>query len=233
MVIEMKGLFDIVGDSFFKPLTSQLKTIYLDCLEIIYDTYRSELSYGADREILILKMTDYFDNIGILDIQFEDDAETLQDSRAKASAFLRKLKGFEWVEYEITNNQMQRIVMPNHAVTLLQTFSNIIKNDEMEYQGEISAIYSMITNKELLERPYPQLLEPVYARTFELFTGLKKLNTSIRKYIDNLTSEKMPEQILHDFFEYHDEIDKKHSKYIHNAVEHAKFLLMSSNIKCN
>ncbi len=304
----MKALFDIVGDGFFKPLTSQFKTIYLDCLGIIYDTYRSELSYGADREILILKMTDYFDSIGVSDIQFEDDTKTLHDSRAKASAFLRKLREFGWVEYEITNNQMQRIVMPNHAVTLFQTFSNIVRNDEMEYQGEISAIYSMITNEELLERPYPQLLKPVYARTLELFTGLKKLNTSIRKYIDNLTSEKTPEEILHDFFEYHDEIgskayhriktsenisrfrnsiiqglqnmrsnnecmsrliaeyclienendkdiaaekvnsmivdiiehfrsydeiieeiDKKHSKYIRNAVERAKFLLMSSN----
>lgn len=47
------NIFDVVGENFFKPLTSQFKIIYLDCLTIIYDSYRSELSYGIDREILV------------------------------------------------------------------------------------------------------------------------------------------------------------------------------------
>ena len=47
------NIFEIVGDNFFKPLTSQFKILYFDCLEIIYDSYRSELSYGIDRETLV------------------------------------------------------------------------------------------------------------------------------------------------------------------------------------
>ncbi len=205
----MAELFNIVGEGFFKPLTSQFRSVYLKCLYIIYDAYRSELSYGAEREVVISRLVDYFDSIGLADVQFEDDLETYSDSRSKASGFVRKLKEYGWIEYEQNNNRTIFIIMPNYAVTLLQSFEEISRDREMEYQGEISAIYSMLSNEELFDRPYSQVLKPVYERTLALFTGLKKLNTSIRKYIDKLTMNKSPEDIFHDFFEYQDEIGSK------------------------
>ena len=203
------NIFDIVGENFFKPLTSQFKILYLDCLTIIYDSYRSELSYGIDREILVSKLSDYFERSNISDIEFEDEAEVLKDSRMKATTFLRKLKDFGWVEYEISNNQTARVIMPDHAVTIVKTFLDISNPKEMEYQSEIAVIYSTLTNEELLERPYPQVLRPVFERTRALFDGLKKLNTSIKKYIEDITADKTSEEIIHDFFTYHDEIGSK------------------------
>ena len=79
----------------------------------------------------------------------------------------------------------------------------------MEYQSEISAIYSLLTNEELLSRPYVQVVKPVYDHTLSLFTELKKLNTSIRKYIEEITSDKTAEEILENFFSYHDEVGSK------------------------
>lgn len=202
-------IFDIVGEQFFKPLAGQFKTLYFDCLTIIYESYRLELSYGIDREILVVKLTDYFDSLGVSDIQFEDEQETLRDSRTKAATFLRKLKDYGWIEYEIGNDQVAKIIMPNHAVTVIQTLLSIAEQNEMEYQSEISAIYSLLTNEELLGRPYPQIIKPVYERTLALFTGLKKLNTSIKKYIEDLTTGQQAEDILHNFFNYHEEIGSK------------------------
>lgn len=203
------NIFDIVGDSFFRPLTSQFKIIYLDCLTIIYDSYRSELSYGIDREVLVSKMTDYFERSNISDIEFEDQTEILKDSRMKATTFLRKLKEFGWVEYEISNNQTAKIIMPDYAVTIVKTFLDISDPKEMEYQSEIAMIYSTLTKEELLDRPYPQVLRPVFERTRALFDGLKKLNTSIKKYIEEITTDKTSEEIIRDFFTYHDEIGSK------------------------
>ena len=202
-------IFDIVGEQFFKPLAGQFKTLYFDCLTIIYESYRLELSYGIDREILVVKLTDYFDSLGVSDIQFEDEQETLRDSRTKAATFLRKLKDYGWIEYEIGNDQVAKIIMPIHAVTVIQTLLSIAEQNEMEYQSEISAIYSLLTNEELLGRPYPQIIKPVYERTLALFTGLKKLNTSIKKYIEDLTTGQQAEDILHNFFNYHEEIGSK------------------------
>ena len=47
------NIFEIVGNDFFKPLSSPNKEIYYDCLNIIYNSYRTELSYGIDRDIVI------------------------------------------------------------------------------------------------------------------------------------------------------------------------------------
>ena len=150
----MAELFEIVGEDFFKPFTSLFKKIYVDCLNIIYDSYRTELSYGADRDVLVTKLMYYFENQGTGDIQFEDEAESLKDSKSKASMFLRKLKDYGWIESDIGNDQKIRVIMPNHSVTVIQTINSIISQEEMEYQSEKSAIYSLLTNEELLSRPY-------------------------------------------------------------------------------
>lgn len=203
------NVFDVVGENFFKPLTGLYKNIYLDCLAIIYDSYRSELSYGIDREIIVSKLSDYFERLNISDIELDDEPEILRDSRSKATTFLHKLKNFGWVEYEISNNRTAKIVMPDYAVTVVKTFLDISSPKEMEYQSEIAMIYSTLTNEELLDRPYPQVLRPVFERTHALFDGLKKLNTSIKKYIEAITADKTSEEIIDDFFKYHDEIGSK------------------------
>ena len=205
----MAELFEIVGEDYFKPLTSVLKRIYVDCLNIIYDSYRTELSYGADRDVLVAKLTNYFESKGTGDILFEDETESLKDSKSKASTFLRKLKNYGWIEYDIGNDQKIRVIMPNHSVSLIQTINSITNQKEMEYQSEISAIYSLLTNEELLLRPYVQVVKPVYNHTLSLFTELKKLNTSIRKYIEEITSDKSAEEILENFFTYHEEVGSK------------------------
>ena len=205
----MANLFSIVGDNFFKPLTSLYKSIYLSCLHIIYDSYRTELSYGIDREILIQKLTFYFDNLNISEIRFEDEAETISDSRNKASSFLRKLIEYGWVEYETGPDQRIKVVMPAHAVSVIRNLEAIESGKETEYQSEIAAIYSLLTNPDLMHDPYPQVLKPVFDRTMDLFTALKQLNTGIKKYIDALTADKSADEIIANYFTYAEEIGSK------------------------
>jgi len=202
-------LFEIVGDDFFKPLTSLYRSIYLQCLKIIFDSYRTELSYGVDRELLVQKLMYYFDDLNISDIHFEDTEDIITDSRNKASTFLRKLKDFGWIEYETGADQRVKVNMPNHVVTLLRSFESIESGKETEYQSEISAIYSLLTNPDLLQNPYPQIVKPVYDRTIELFTALKLLNSSIKKYIDDLTADKTADEIIANYFTYADNIGSK------------------------
>jgi hypothetical protein len=92
---------------------------------------------------------------------------------------------------------------------MMQALNEISKDKEIEYQSEISAIYSLLTNDTLYDRPYPQIIRPVYDRTVSLFTGLKKLNTGIRKYIDELTDNQPLEELMEHFFSYNDNIGSK------------------------
>ena len=203
------NIFSITGNDFFKAFTGKYQTVFADCLEIIYNSYRTELSYGIEKELLLIQLTDYFEKNSISEIKFDDDTEIFRDSRAKASEFLRKLKLYGWIEYEYGSDQKARIIMPNHSVIMMQALNEIAKGREMEYQSEVSAIYSLLTNEILYDRPYPQVIKPVYDRTLSLFTGLKKLNTSIRKYIDELTDGQPLEELMEHFFEYNEKIGSK------------------------
>lgn len=202
-------IFEILGNDYFKALTGKYQNVFIDCLEIIYKSYRTELSYGVDREILVLQLTDYFEQNSSDDINFEEGQDVFHDSRSKANIFLRKLKGYGWIEYEFDNNGCGKIVMPSHSVSIMQVLENITENNEMEYQSEVSAIYSLLTNENLLDRPYPQIIKPVYSRTLALFTELKKLNTSIRKYINELTDGQSSEELMEHFFSYNENIGSK------------------------
>ena len=46
------NIFNITGNDFFKALTGKYQREFADCLEIIYNSYRMELSYGIDKEKL-------------------------------------------------------------------------------------------------------------------------------------------------------------------------------------
>ena len=225
----MADIFEVVGEDFFKPLTSYYKSIYWQCIRIIYDSYRSELSYGIDREHLTQKLEYFFDSLGIDEMQFEDDAQVLNDSRSKASAFLRKLKECRWVEYEIGSDQRTKVIMPSYAVSVVKNLDAVSIGRETEYQSELSAIYSLLTNPELMNDPYLQVIKPVYDRTSDLFTALKQLNSSIKKYIDALTVDKTAEEIIANFDKYYSEIGSKafHRLYTSNNVSRFRTVILS------
>ena len=44
----MKNLFGILPEDFFKPLTSKYRRQYADCILIIFNTFKPEISYGED-----------------------------------------------------------------------------------------------------------------------------------------------------------------------------------------
>lgn len=203
------NLYQITGENFFKALTGKYQKEFADCLEIIYNSYRTELSYGIDKESLVIQISDYFERNTDTSVQFDDDDEVFNDSRSKAAVFLRKLRGYGWIENEFGSDGREKIIMPDYSITIIQAMISVSEVKEMEYQSEISAIFSMLTNEKLNDRPYPQIIKPVYDRTLALFTELKKLNTSIRKYIDGLTTGLSPEEIMEHFFAYNDNIGSK------------------------
>ncbi len=203
------NLFQILPEDFFKTLTSKYKTIYIDCLQLIYSTYKTELSFGVDKEIILYELERYFDNETVEMVFDEDDNEVARDSRAKANAILRRLKDSGWIEYELTNDFKVKVNLFDYAATMIESFNKIIRNEEMEYQSLVSQIHATLLNQEGYAKPYEYIIKRVVENTDELMVGLKKLNTNIKKYIDAITNEKSAGEIVHDFFVYHKDIGSK------------------------
>ena len=62
----MKNLFQILPSDFFKPLTSKYRQVYADCILLIFNTFKPEISYGVNREIVVKALTEYFDPNGFV-----------------------------------------------------------------------------------------------------------------------------------------------------------------------
>jgi hypothetical protein len=203
------NLFNIISEDFFKPLTSKYKATYIDCIRLIYNTYKTELSFGVDKEVILAELESYFENQSSEDMIFDDNEEVAKGSRAKANAILRNLKGSGWIEYEVSNDYRVKINLFDYAATMIESFNKILKNEEMEYQSLVSQIHATLLNKEAYGKPYEYIIKRVVENTEELITGLKKLNTNIKKYIDAITNEKTAGEIVQDFFLYHQDIGSK------------------------
>jgi hypothetical protein len=203
------NLFEVIPEDFFKPLASKYKRTYVDCLGLIYNSYKSELSFGVDKEFILTKLENYFDNESASEMVFDEDNEIAKDSRSKANAILRRLKDSRWIEFELSNDYRIKVNLFDYAATVIESFNKIIKNEEMEYQSLVSQIHATLLNREGYIKPYEYIIKRVSENTEELLVGLKKLSTNIKKYIDAITSEKSAAEIVEDFFIYHKDIGSK------------------------
>jgi hypothetical protein len=206
----MKNIFTVLPESFFKPLNSQYKRDYAQCIQLIYYTFRPEISYGVNREIVVKVLSDYFEDEQT-EIIFEDEDTVAKDAREKANGVIRMLKNYGWLEYEQEANHQINIVLLEYAIPIIESFNRIISNEEAEYQGIISQIHASLQNAELYRKPYELIIKGVRENTERLVSELKKLNGSIKHYIDKQMNEKDADvqQVLDDFFVYQQNIGSK------------------------
>ena len=204
----MKNLFSVLSNDFFKPLNSKYKDQYADCLLAIYNSYKTEISYGVERESVVSTLTDYF-NTRTDDISFDDDYSFEKDSRSKAQKTINYLKDCGWLDFEEEKNYQQNVVLTEQAVPFIRTMNDVIKNEETEYQGLISQIHAVLQNDDLYSKPYQFILKNVVNSTEQLVSSLKKLNISIKKHIDKQTKNKELSEIFSLFSVYNEEIVSK------------------------
>ena len=203
------NLFDRIPEDFFKPSTSIHKKTYIDCINLIYNTYQNELSFGVDKEIIIEELSYYFDKHSSEDIVFDENENTVKDSRTKSNSVLVRLKESGWIEIEQSNDYKLKVNLLNHAVTMIESFNKITQNEEIEYQSLVAQIHTTLLDEKAYIKPYEYIIKRVIENTEELIIGLKKLSTNIKNYISDITNEKTTSEILEDFFNYQDVIASK------------------------
>ena len=203
----MKNLFHVLPTDFFKPLTSKYKIEYADCILLIFNSFKPEISYGVNREIVVKVLEVYFeadDN----EMTF-DERTYIYDAREKANAIIASLKACGWIEYEQEKNHQLNVVLYEYAIPIIESMNRIIHEEEAEYQGIISQIHASLQNKELYTKPYELIIKGVKENTERLISELKKLNVSIKRHMDKQTNEMSASEIIDHFFEYHKNIGSK------------------------
>lgn len=203
----MKNLFDILPPDFFKPLTSKYRREYSHCILLLLNSFKPEISYGVNREIVVKALTEYFEaDDGEMTF---DESTYISDAREKANGVIAVLKNCGWIEYEQETNHQLNVVLREYAVPVIESMNRIIREEEAEYQGIISQIHASLQNKELYSKPYELIIKGVQENTERLISELKKLNASIKRHMDKQTNEMDAAEILEHFFEYHNNIGSK------------------------
>lgn len=212
----MNKVFKVINPNFFSCLSSPNKEIYLDCLFIIYEQLDSvEDSFQAEREKIVLKLQDYFDENHLDVFEFESEKEEVRTSRAKANAVINKLKDTGWIGEEELGNYKTSINLFSHSIRFLELlksldFKNSIdnlnddlsQNDEIpfgidmynsEYTGDIYAIYLLLKGFEINQGI--NVLEQVYIKTKIIINKLKSLSSNIYNYYYNITQGKQNQEL--------------------------------------
>lgn len=201
-------LFNFVNADFFKPLTSMYKDRFLDCILRIYEICKNEFSYSAPRNEIVEDLSAYFEP-DESDFVLDGEREVARGSREKANAILRQLKNCGWLEEEIRSNHEVFIQLTEYTIPFIESIIGIVKKKELEYQGVISRIVMILRNLDKSSKPYEEIVVGVQEGMAQLVSELKRLNSSIKRRINELTSKIKPEDILDSFESYNTQIVSK------------------------
>lgn len=207
-------MFRVLPGNFFIPLSSQNRTVYWDCICRLFSVMQHQLSFGVEREVLADELEYYFDQSVSADIVEEDFAGA--DSRGKANGILRRLEYYGWIEIETDKSYVQRVNFKEYSVRIIKTILEIEEGKQIEYQGYIYTIYSLVRGN--TDNPGVVLLQ-IAENTDNLITGLKNLNSNIKHYIDELTRHSTVAEIMDALF----------NDYITNIVDKAYHRLLTSD----
>lgn len=207
-------MFHVINERFFVPLGSPNKKVYWECICKLFSVLDHQLSFGIERDVVVEELQYYFEQEQAADFQ-EEEIEG-KSSRDKANWMIRKLEYYGWLEIETDKSYVQRISFKEYAVKIIRTLVDIAEGKQIEYQGYIYTIYSLVRSN--TENPGIVLMS-IVENTDMLITGLKNLNSSIKHYIDELTKYKTPAEIMDVLF----------NDYIENIVDKAYHRLLTSD----
>lgn len=207
-------MFHIIPGNFFVPLSSPNRIVYWECICRLFSTMEHQLSFGVEREVLADELEYYFEQSQAAEME-EEEFQRL-DARGKANSMLRKLEFYGWIETETDKSYVQRVNFQEYAVRIIKTLLEIADGRQIEYQGYIYTIYSLVRSN--TDHPGIVLLQ-ILENTDLLITGLKNLNSNIKHYIDDLTRHSTVAEIMDALF----------NDYITNIVDKAYHRLLTSD----
>lgn len=207
-------MFHIIDEHFFVPLASPNKVVYWECICKLFSVMDHQLSFGVERDVLAEELQFYFEASQAAELEGEDVEG--KSARDKANWMLRKLENYGWIDIETDKSYVQRVNFKEYAVKVIRTLLEIAEGKQIEYQGYIYTIYSLV--RSATDNPGIVLLS-IVENTDMLITGLKNLSSSIKHYIDELTRYKAPAEIMNVLF----------NDYIENIVDKAYHRLLTSD----
>lgn len=212
---DMNNLFEILPLNFFNIFSSANKSVFSDCIFVLYDYMKDDAAFASLKDNIIFELTQYFN--GHI-VEFED----IQSHLAKDRAFYvyRRLKDCGWINEEVGENYQIYASFEDYATTIIETLLNLDKEKDIEYSSMVYNIYSAFLNFDVNNGH--KILDAQYNMTKDLMTKLKNLNTNIKRYIKKLLKDNMKNNL-------NDILDSLLSEYQMKIVDRAFYNLTTKD----
>jgi hypothetical protein len=185
----MAHLFETIHNNFFSVLASPNKNTYIDCIFVIYHALDSiEDAFQGDREFVIQRLIDYFDDQPGDDFVDVDEGESAKTSRQKAVHVLSILKKNGWLGEEELGDYKTSINLFDYSIKIIDVLENIVNFTQNEYTGEIFTVYSLLSSFHIDEGI--GVIEQAYQKTNDMIRKLKTLKANIYRYYYDITKKR-------------------------------------------
>lgn len=182
----MAHLFDTINPNFFSVLSSPNKKTYIDCIFIIYHAIDTiEDAFQGDREYIVSRLVDYFDEQPVEDFLDIEEDEPARTSRQKALHVISVLKKNGWLGEEELGDYKTSLNLFDYSIQIIDTLENVANHKQSEYTGEIFTVYSLLNSFSLDEGI--GVLEQAYQKTNDIIRKLKSLKANIYRYYYDIT----------------------------------------------
>ena len=205
-------LFELVSPRLFRPLAGPNRAFYAELLLLLWEECRHTADYSISRAEAVSRAEDYFAALAkplALDADGagDEDEQPTRDPHTLAVGFLLRLRRTGWLEEQPGSYETEPTLAFMPEVTpLLDALEEILNPRVVTYTGKLYKAWQLLGSIGQEKSPYENVLREVAADLETLNKSLRALNASIGHYIDRLTHNRTPQEVLELFDQYEEQV---------------------------
>ena len=205
-------LFELVSPRLFRPLAGPNRAFYAELLLLLWEECRHTADYSISRAEAVSRAEDYFAALAkplALDADGagDEDEQPTRDPHTLAVGFLLRLRRTGWLEEQPGSYESEPTLAFMPEVTpLLDALEEILNPRVVTYTGKLYKAWQLLGSIGQENSPYENVLREVAADLETLNNSLRALNASIGHYIDRLTYNRTPQEVLELFDQYEEKV---------------------------
>ena len=205
-------LFELVSPRLFRPLAGPNRAFYAELLLLLWEECRHTADYSISRAEAVSRAEDYFAALAkplALDADGagDEDEQPTRDPHTLAVGFLLRLRRTGWLEEQPGSYESEPTLAFMPEITpLLDALEEILNPRVVTYTGKLYKAWQLLGSIGQEKSPYENVLREVAADLETLNKSLRALNASIGHYIDRLTHNRTPQEVLELFDQYEEKV---------------------------
>ena len=205
-------LFELVSPRLFRPLAGPNRAFYAELLLLLWEECRHTADYSISRAEAVSRAEDYFAALAKPLALDADDAgdeaeQPTRDPHTLALGFLLRLRRTGWLEEQPGSYEEEpALAFVPEVAPLLEALEEILNPRVVTYTGKLYKAWQLLQNIGEEKSPYENVLREVASDLEALNKSLRALNASIGHYIDRLTRNRTPQEVLELFDQYEEKV---------------------------